>query len=97
MEDMERLEQSLAERDGEMLENLRMCFTRAPGTPSSWEELPEADKASIRRFYWKSMGVEIDGGQGVLPVSRVLHTHRSGIRQNWQFIPCSRGRSVPYS
>ena len=55
MEDRESLEESLAARDGEMLENLHLCFTGEPGMPRSWEELPEAGKENIRRMYWQAM------------------------------------------
>jgi len=55
VEDQEILEESLAARDGEMLENLRLCFTGERGMPRSWEELLEADRETIRRFYWRTI------------------------------------------
>ena len=62
MGDMDRWEESLKERDREMLENLRLHFTREPGSPRSWEELPEASRQQIRRLYWESMEGESKAG-----------------------------------
>ena len=55
MEDWDRWEESLEERDRGMLQNFRLHFTREPGKPRSWEELPEAGRQQIRRLYWESM------------------------------------------
>ena len=60
--DMEIPDESLAERDGEMLEHIRLHFDPGPGMPRSWEEMSEVGREYIRRLYWETMEGETSAG-----------------------------------
>ena len=49
------MEESLEALDREMLRLVHLQFWRGPGTPRSWEELPEKTKEQVRRMYWEKM------------------------------------------
>ena len=62
MEARDDLEDPVAERDREMLENLHLHFEHFPGKPRSWAEMSEEGRESIRRLYWSRMEGSTDAG-----------------------------------